>query len=184
MLLTALSGARQSSYANGRVLHCEQIGSGHIAWQSRHWSGIWARGLAEQPATILAGTERLLRLPLQADTQRGTLLHAPILLATMYWLRLQVQGPWAVKMAVGSKPALIGNKLQLHYSRGPGYFEVDIDIGSSSVASRILSMARETIYVVCRLIFVCRCAMSVAPSQWTWASHWKVCQTTSCQREF
>jgi hypothetical protein len=51
-----------------------------------------------------------------------------------------VEGPWAVKMAVGSKPALIGNKLQLHYSRGPGYFEIDIDIGSSPVASRILNM--------------------------------------------
>lgn len=45
-----------------------------------------------------------------------------------------------VKMAVGNKPALIGKKLRLHYTRGPRFFEIDIDIGSSSVASRILTV--------------------------------------------
>lgn len=45
-----------------------------------------------------------------------------------------------VKMAVGTKPALIGKKLRLHYTRGPRFFEIDIDIGSSSVASRILTV--------------------------------------------
>ena len=36
----------------------------------------------------------------------------------------QFEGPWAAKAAVGSKPALIGKKLQQKYFRGPNYFEV------------------------------------------------------------
>jgi hypothetical protein len=55
-----------------------------------------------------------------------------------------------VKMAVGTKPALIGKKLRLHYTRGQRFFEIDIDIGSSSVASRILSVVRDS----CRLLTV------------------------------
>mmetsp|Transcript_80 Transcript_80/g.147 ORF Transcript_80/g.147 Transcript_80/m.147 type:complete len:315 (+) Transcript_80:158-1102(+) len=50
--------------------------------------------------------------------------------------------PWAVKMAVGEKPALVGKKLQQFYFRGPNYFEVDMDIASSSTAARILSLVR------------------------------------------
>jgi hypothetical protein len=52
----------------------------------------------------------------------------------------QTEGPWVVKMAVGNKPALLGKKLRLHYTRGPRFFEIDIDIGSSSVASRVLTV--------------------------------------------
>lgn len=54
-----------------------------------------------------------------------------------------VEGPWPLKMAIGSKPALTGTKLEQTYFRGPGYFEVDIDIASSSVASNILSLVRD-----------------------------------------
>jgi hypothetical protein len=43
-------------------------------------------------------------------------------------------------MAVGNKPALIGTKLSQHYSRGDRFFEIDIDIGSSAVASRVLGL--------------------------------------------
>ena len=43
-------------------------------------------------------------------------------------------------MAIGSKPALTGTKLAQYYYRGENYLEVDIDIGSSSVAANILSL--------------------------------------------
>lgn len=45
-------------------------------------------------------------------------------------------------MAVGEKPALVGKKLQQFYFRGANYFEVDMDIASSSTAARILSLVR------------------------------------------
>lgn len=48
---------------------------------------------------------------------------------------------WAIQAAVGKKPALIGNKkLELTYTRGENYFEIDIDLSSSSIATNILSM--------------------------------------------
>jgi hypothetical protein len=50
------------------------------------------------------------------------------------------EASWAIKMAVGQKPAMTGQKLTQVYSRGDGYFEIDIDISSSSVANGILSM--------------------------------------------
>jgi hypothetical protein len=54
-----------------------------------------------------------------------------------------VEGPWAIKLAVGHRPALIGNKkLNLTYTRGPGYLEVGIDISSSTLATRILKLVQ------------------------------------------
>ena len=51
-----------------------------------------------------------------------------------------VNGSWAMKMAVGSKPALIGKKIRQRYFRGDHYFEVDIDLSSSMIATNILSL--------------------------------------------
>lgn len=52
-----------------------------------------------------------------------------------------VKASWAIQAAVGTKPALIGNKkLELKYIRGPGYLEVDIDMSSSTLATHILGM--------------------------------------------
>ncbi len=51
-----------------------------------------------------------------------------------------VEGNWTVKMAVGSKPALTGKKITQKYFRGKGYFEVDVDISSSTVAVGILAL--------------------------------------------
>lgn len=53
-----------------------------------------------------------------------------------------VEGPWAVKYAVGNKPALTGKKLSQRYFKGEGYFEIDIDISSSSIAANILRLVR------------------------------------------
>lgn len=51
-----------------------------------------------------------------------------------------VEGPFIVRQAVGSTPALIGKKLRQPYFRGEQYFEVDIDICSSMVANRVTGL--------------------------------------------
>lgn len=48
-----------------------------------------------------------------------------------------VEGPWVVKSAVGKTPAIIGNKLTTTYYRGKNFFEVNIDVGSSYIATGI-----------------------------------------------
>lgn len=53
-----------------------------------------------------------------------------------------VKGPWIVKKAVGNYGAcLLGKALTCHYHRGPNYFEIDVDIGSSAIANAILRLA-------------------------------------------
>mmetsp|Transcript_20061 Transcript_20061/g.28829 ORF Transcript_20061/g.28829 Transcript_20061/m.28829 type:complete len:350 (+) Transcript_20061:155-1204(+) len=52
-------------------------------------------------------------------------------------------GPWLVRMAVGNKPALTGMKVKQLYTRGDRFFEVDMDIGSSAVAARVLGLVRD-----------------------------------------
>ncbi|KAK4760153.1 hypothetical protein SAY87_023284 [Trapa incisa] len=53
-----------------------------------------------------------------------------------------VKGPWIVKKAVGNYSAcLLGKALTCNYHRGENYFEIDVDIGSSKIASAILHLA-------------------------------------------
>ncbi|XP_002971596.2 protein ENHANCED DISEASE RESISTANCE 2 [Selaginella moellendorffii] len=53
-----------------------------------------------------------------------------------------VKGPWIVRAAVGNHAAcLLGRALTCRYWRGPNYLEIDVDIGSSTVASYILHLA-------------------------------------------
>lgn len=52
-----------------------------------------------------------------------------------------VDGNMIIKMAVKDTPTLIGNKLKQYYYKGDNYFEVDIDVGSSSVARNITGLA-------------------------------------------
>ncbi|KAH3745910.1 lipid binding protein [Pelomyxa schiedti] len=51
-----------------------------------------------------------------------------------------VVGPWLAKKAVGNKPALVGTKLSCKYFRGPKYFEICMDVGSTSVGTAIISV--------------------------------------------
>ncbi|XP_022746142.1 protein ENHANCED DISEASE RESISTANCE 2-like isoform X2 [Durio zibethinus] len=44
------------------------------------------------------------------------------------------KGSWIVKRSVGKKASLLGKALEAHYFRGKNYFEVEIDVGSSTVA--------------------------------------------------
>jgi len=46
-----------------------------------------------------------------------------------------------VKMAVKDTPTLLGNKLKQYYYRGDNYFELDVDVGSSSVARNVVGIA-------------------------------------------
>ncbi|KAL7595592.1 hypothetical protein Lser_V15G30696 [Lactuca serriola] len=53
-----------------------------------------------------------------------------------------VKGPWIVKATVGNYSAcLLGKALNCHYHSGPNYLEIDVDIGSSKVATAILRLA-------------------------------------------
>lgn len=53
-----------------------------------------------------------------------------------------VKGPWIVRTAVGNYSAcLLGKALNCYYHRGPNYLEIDVDIGSSAIATAILRLA-------------------------------------------
>jgi len=52
-----------------------------------------------------------------------------------------IEGNFIVRKAVGSTPAIMGTKLKQIYSRTDRYFEIILDIGSSSVAAGVIRLA-------------------------------------------
>ncbi|XP_022738706.1 protein ENHANCED DISEASE RESISTANCE 2-like isoform X3 [Durio zibethinus] len=50
------------------------------------------------------------------------------------------KGSWIVRQSVGSTPCLLGKAVDCNYIRGHKYLEVDIDIGSSTVANGVLGL--------------------------------------------
>ncbi|CAK9190399.1 unnamed protein product [Sphagnum jensenii] len=50
------------------------------------------------------------------------------------------KGSWIVRQSVGSTPCILGKAVDCTYHRGPKYLEVDIDIGSSTVANGVLGL--------------------------------------------
>ncbi|XP_073267183.1 protein ENHANCED DISEASE RESISTANCE 2 isoform X3 [Populus alba] len=56
-----------------------------------------------------------------------------------------LQGSWIMRQSVGSTPCLLGKAVECNYIRGPKYLEVDVDIGSSAVASGVLWLVMGTI---------------------------------------
>lgn len=50
------------------------------------------------------------------------------------------EGSWVIKQSVGTTPVILGRKLTASYHRGPNYMEVDIDIGSSTVAASVVNL--------------------------------------------
>ncbi len=50
------------------------------------------------------------------------------------------EGSWVIKQSVGTTPVILGRKLTTQYHRGPNYMEVDIDIGSSTVAASVVNL--------------------------------------------
>jgi hypothetical protein len=53
-----------------------------------------------------------------------------------------VDGPWVVKAAVPTQPAILGQKVVIRYFRGNGYVEADIHVGSSIIASQVVGILR------------------------------------------
>eukprot|EP00250_Pteridium_aquilinum_P004269 c14493_g1_i1 orf=975-3260(-) len=51
-----------------------------------------------------------------------------------------VEGYWFVKRAVGTKACLLGKAVTCHYFRQDNFLEIDVDIGSSSVARSIINL--------------------------------------------
>ncbi|CAK7356013.1 unnamed protein product [Dovyalis caffra] len=50
------------------------------------------------------------------------------------------KGSWIVRQSVGSTPCLLGKAVDCNYIRGSNYLEVDVDIGSSTVANGVLGL--------------------------------------------
>jgi len=50
------------------------------------------------------------------------------------------KGSWIVKQSVGKKACLVGQALNINYFRGENYLELEIDVGSSTVARGVVSL--------------------------------------------
>ncbi|KAM0935725.1 putative pleckstrin domain, START domain, protein ENHANCED DISEASE RESISTANCE 2 [Dioscorea sansibarensis] len=50
------------------------------------------------------------------------------------------KGSWIVRQSVGSTPCLLGKAVDCTYVRGAKYLEIDVDIGSSTVANGVLGL--------------------------------------------
>ncbi|XP_047973259.1 protein ENHANCED DISEASE RESISTANCE 2-like [Salvia hispanica] len=50
------------------------------------------------------------------------------------------KGSWIVRQSVGSTPCLLGKSVDCTYIRGSSYLEIDVDIGSSTVANGVLGL--------------------------------------------
>ncbi|KAI3816141.1 hypothetical protein L1987_15831 [Smallanthus sonchifolius] len=50
------------------------------------------------------------------------------------------KGSWLVKQSVGKKACLVGQALEVNYFRGENYLELDIDVGSSTVARGVVNL--------------------------------------------
>ncbi|XP_056174226.1 protein ENHANCED DISEASE RESISTANCE 2-like isoform X2 [Syzygium oleosum] len=60
------------------------------------------------------------------------------------------KGSWIVRQSVGSTPCLLGKAVDCNYIREPKYLEIDVDIGSSTVANGVLGIV---IGVITTLVF-------------------------------
>ncbi|XP_057989406.1 protein ENHANCED DISEASE RESISTANCE 2-like isoform X2 [Hevea brasiliensis] len=50
------------------------------------------------------------------------------------------KGSWIVKQSVGKKACLVGQALEVNYFRGKNYLELEVDVGSSTVARGVVSL--------------------------------------------
>ncbi|PKI49961.1 hypothetical protein CRG98_029635 [Punica granatum] len=62
------------------------------------------------------------------------------------------KGSWIVRQSVGSTPCLLGKAVDCNYIRCRNYLEIDVDIGSSTVANGVLGLANTTDELPERLI--------------------------------
>lgn len=50
------------------------------------------------------------------------------------------KGSWIVKQSVGKTACLLGRALEVNYYRGRNYLEIQVDVGSSTVATGVASL--------------------------------------------
>uniref|UniRef100_A0A7S2SHE6 START domain-containing protein n=1 Tax=Mucochytrium quahogii TaxID=96639 RepID=A0A7S2SHE6_9STRA len=53
-----------------------------------------------------------------------------------------VEGYFIARRAIGSKPAILGKKIDTHYFKGDNCFEICVDVGSSSVAGGLMNVVK------------------------------------------
>ncbi|CAK4273287.1 unnamed protein product [Aphanomyces euteiches] len=53
-----------------------------------------------------------------------------------------VDGPWMVRKAVGAKPFILANALDVHWYRGKNYLEAAVDVSSDTIAKKVTSLCR------------------------------------------
>ena len=56
-----------------------------------------------------------------------------------------VEGNILLKAAVGTRSILIGQKLEIKYSSGAHYFEIDNDLSTDWMASKVVGMLRDVV---------------------------------------
>ncbi|GAY46479.1 hypothetical protein CUMW_097390 [Citrus unshiu] len=57
-----------------------------------------------------------------------------------FFFVVNIQGSWIVKQSVGKTACLLGRALEVNYYRGRNYLEIQIDVGSSTVATGVASL--------------------------------------------
>ncbi len=74
-----------------------------------------------------------------------------------------IDGNLIIKMAVKDTPTLLGNKLKQYYYKGDNYFELDVDVGSSSVARSVNTKSFHIVlFLLSNIICLCRNVVGLA----------------------
>uniref|UniRef100_A0A7S0KE79 Protein ENHANCED DISEASE RESISTANCE 2 C-terminal domain-containing protein n=2 Tax=Micromonas pusilla TaxID=38833 RepID=A0A7S0KE79_MICPS len=100
----------------------------------------------------------VLAAPVDADSLLGRFIHGNdhFRNSRLKLIPRVALGPWVVQRAVGTKPLIVGRALKVTYHSSQHYMEVDIDIGSSTVANNIvrfvLGYVRTLVVDMCFLI--------------------------------
>mmetsp|Transcript_19263 Transcript_19263/g.41402 ORF Transcript_19263/g.41402 Transcript_19263/m.41402 type:complete len:338 (+) Transcript_19263:55-1068(+) len=105
-----------------------------------------AKRQLEQALSHMSPTDRCVARFLMADAQTKN--------KKLKLIPTIVKGPWFVKTAVGTKPAIIGNKLPVSYAYQPAstasdgvthlapYLEADLNVAATTTARNILSLVK------------------------------------------
>ncbi|CAD7956236.1 unnamed protein product [Amoebophrya sp. A120] len=118
-------------HPEGFVQRCRKGGEGrflfvlNFRFTPKHMVLVWALDHKEYQDPMF---QNFLSLPPEEKSKRFKFI--PCL----------VEGPWLVRQAVGTKPALLGNKIKSDWYQGDDFIEMSVDIFSSSAARAILGV--------------------------------------------
>uniref|UniRef100_A0A0E0Q254 Protein ENHANCED DISEASE RESISTANCE 2 C-terminal domain-containing protein n=1 Tax=Oryza rufipogon TaxID=4529 RepID=A0A0E0Q254_ORYRU len=130
----------------------EEAVSGASLRQGRQWVGLAAggfvpparEGVPGRPDAYSAVFYFAAEAAIPAESLLGRFVHGDDAYrnARFKIVNRIVKGPWLVRATVGNYAAcLLGRALTCRYHGGDGYLEIDVDIGSSAIASAILHLA-------------------------------------------